>query len=682
MRTLLLGKFAILFFALSTSGALAGDSSEPIYVPPKAHFTIATPGTQWLNVSRGLTPDDLRGKIVLLDFWTYCCINCIQSIPEIAKLEKEFKKDLVVIGIHSAKFDTEKETDPIRQAILRYGVNHPVVNDRDFRVWRAFEVRSWPTFILLNPKGEVVTTAVGEGHTSELRKAIRGLLKKFPKHSKSELPIELERDKVAQGEFFYPSKLTFEEKSKTLFVADSSHHQIAAYAWDAKTPTLLKPAFRIGKANEPGSNNGSYQSARFRRPQGLVATKDALYVADTENHLIRKVNLKSKTVSTIAGTGKQGSAKTGKNFSARSTALASPWGLAFHPDEDTLAIAMAGVHQLWSLDLKRGRMSVIAGSGAEAINDGLLEEHNTLAQPSAVSSLLGSLYFLDAESSSLRFYFESYVRTLVGTGLFDFGFKDGERKKAQLQHPLGLYADVTGVFIADTYNHSVRRYDPAKQTLETVVGDGKAGEGGEKGPEDADDVRLNEPSGITKLADGMFAIADTNNHRLVLLNRTTGKVERMRVTGEKVAPTQLDSEAMKSGSAVAASKRMSVRLPNTQELPDAKVNRKNPELKILLPERYKLNAEGPSFARLFEGSPPKEVMKQEWKRDDLLKSTTLSLSDLKTDTDYFFQGTFYFCLDTKNALCEIASVNFPIRIDSSGSEKIEVPLHSVSKKSE
>jgi thiol-disulfide isomerase/thioredoxin len=663
--------------ALGFISGLAGAADVKPYIPPVSHFTVATPGSPWLNVSRPLTTDDLRDKVVLLDFWTTGCINCMHTIPELAKLQKEFKDDLLIISVHSAKFDTEKDTGEIRQAVLRYEIDHPVVNDRDFRIWRAFEVRSWPTLVLLSPDGEKVSVLSGEGHTDELRKSIREVLKKFPKHGKiTGLPISLERDKVAKGEFFFPSKLEFDPSANLLFVADSSHHQIAAYHWDPKNPALLKPAFRVGKMGEAGLANGTYAAARFRRPQGLLVGKNALYVADTENHVIRKIDFKTKTVSTIAGTGKQGEPRTGKNFPALSTALSSPWDLAFHPDEDSLVIAMAGDHQLWSLDLKTSKLSVIAGSGAEAIDDGLLGEKNSLAQPSGLGSLLGSLYFVDAESSSLRFYFEGYVRTLVGTGLFDFGFKDGDRKKAKLQHPLALYADVTGIYITDAYNHAVRRYDPQKQTFETVVGDGTAGEGADTGPEVALKARLNEPAGITKLDEGLFVISDTNNHRLVLFNRATGNLERMRIEGEKIVSDKPDAESMKVGTALAAGKRINVRLPNTLPMPEAKVNRTNPEIRIIVPERYKLNAEGPSFAHLFEGAPPKESLKQEWKREDLVKSLKLTATDLKPGTDYTFQGTFFFCLDAKNSVCEIASVSFPVHVDSDGAEKIDVMLTS------
>jgi hypothetical protein len=243
-----------------------------------------------------------------------------------------------------------------------------------------------------------------------------------------------------------------------------------------------------------------------------------------------------------------------------------------------------------------------------------------------------------------------------------------------MQHPLGLYADVTGVFIADSYNHSIRRYDPPQQTMETVIGDGKAGEGASSGPEDAPKVRLNEPTGITKLGEGFFAIADTNNHRVVVWNRATGKVERMKIDGEKNIAPRSETSDSGVGDKLVGSKRINVRLPNLIPQSPAKVNQAKTELKIILPERYHLNDQGPSFGRLFEGAPPKEVLVKEWKREDLLKSLKLDLPRLKADTEYTFQGTFYYCLETKNAVCEIGSVSFPIRLDASGTPTIDVSL--------
>jgi thiol-disulfide isomerase/thioredoxin len=108
-------------------------------------------GMQWLNTATPLRLADLRGKIVLLDFWTYCCINCMHIIPELTALERKYPNELVVIGVHSAKFHNEGDSENIRQAILRYEIQHPVVNDRDFRIWRSYAVRAWPTLMVIKP---------------------------------------------------------------------------------------------------------------------------------------------------------------------------------------------------------------------------------------------------------------------------------------------------------------------------------------------------------------------------------------------------------------------------------------------------------------------------------------------------------------------------------------------------
>jgi len=118
----------------------------------------------WLNTAKPLRLEELRGKFVLLDFWTYCCINCMHVIPELKRLEKGYPTELVVIGVHSAKFSNERLTDNIRQAILRYEIGHPVVNDKEMQIWRSYAVRSWPTLVLVDPEGYVIGAYSGEGN--------------------------------------------------------------------------------------------------------------------------------------------------------------------------------------------------------------------------------------------------------------------------------------------------------------------------------------------------------------------------------------------------------------------------------------------------------------------------------------------------------------------------------------
>lgn len=462
----------------------------------------------WLNTSRPLTAQDLEGRIILLDFWTYACINCMHVIPDLKYLEEKFGSDLTVIGVHSAKFKNEQDTKNIRSAILRYGIHHPVVNDFDFGIWNAFGVRAWPTFVLIGPKGLIAETYSGEGNREKMETDIRALMKKYNGAWKKEtLPIALEENKMAAELLKFPGKIVYD--GGVFYLSDTGHNQVIAV--DGKT------------------NIATTLAKDFASPQGVLYANGTLYVADTNNHLLRAVDVKTGEVTTLAGTGKQGYERNVKNAPALATPLASPWDLAFYPDEKHIAIAMAGTHQIWSYDIENKTVSVIAGSGREDIIDGkaLL---SALAQPSGLSAFDGKLYFVDSETSSLRMLENGEVKTLIGTGLFDFGFKDGNKKTALMQHPIGVFADASGVYVADSFNHSIRRYDPQTGQLTTIAGHGA------RGSKDAiaAEAEFNEPNGIIKI-DGKFYVTDTNNHRVRVIDN--GAVTTLELSEKKSEPS-------------------------------------------------------------------------------------------------------------------------------------------------
>src|SRR5262249_11036894 len=351
-------------------------------------------GIEWLNTEKPLSLRELRGKIVLLDFWTYCCINCMHIIPDLKKLEAKYAKELVVIGVHSAKFTTEKGTDNIRQAILRYEIEHPVINDRDFDVWNSFTAHAWPTLVLINPKGKVVGAHSGEG-IYELFDTVIGELAAYfrAKNELDEKPIKfkLEKFSAPPSLLSFPGKVLADEKGNRLFISDSNHNRIIITSLDGSVQDV------IGDGSI-GAKDGGFAEAEFNHPQGVALNGDTLYVCDTENHLIRKVDLKARTVETFVGTGEQA-----RNFNiegmGKNVALNSPWDALVH--NGMLYIAMAGAHQLWVVDLKTGAAKPYAGSGRENHTDGKLLEA-ALAQPSGVTTDGKSIFFADSEISSIR----------------------------------------------------------------------------------------------------------------------------------------------------------------------------------------------------------------------------------------------------------------------------------------
>ena len=353
-----------------------------------------TGGRGWLNTDKPLSIAALKGKFILLDFWTYGCINCIHIIPDLKKLEAKYANELVVIGIHSAKFQNEKETENIRRIILRYEIEHPVYNDADFRVWQSYGVRAWPTQVLIDPNGYVVGAVSGEGNYQIIDEAIAKLADDFKKRgelNQEPLKLVLERAKVGDLPLAFPGKLLADTQNDRLYISDSNHNRLVVTKLDG---SLIET---IG-TGDAGSADGSFDKATFHRPQGLALSGDLLYVADTENHLIRRVDLQKQLVETIAGTGQQ-SLERSPQGPARSVALSSPWDLQLVGQ--TLYIAMAGPHQIWQLDLANNQVSTFAGSGREERKDGPLLNAG-FAQPSGITTDGKKIYVADAESKIIR----------------------------------------------------------------------------------------------------------------------------------------------------------------------------------------------------------------------------------------------------------------------------------------
>ncbi|MBN2293581.1 MAG: redoxin domain-containing protein [Pirellulales bacterium] len=476
----------------------------------------------WLNTSKPLKLEDLRGKFVLLDFWTYCCINCMHILPELKELEKAYPKNLVVIGIHSAKFENERDTKNITEAILRYEIEHPVINDWELKVWKLFGARAWPTVILIDPQGKAIWWRSGEITAQQVREVMSKAVPYYRKLrvlDNKPLEFQLEAAKAKPTPLRFPGKVLADEAGHRLFIADSNHNRIVVTGLDGK---LLKT---IG-AGPIGRADGDFATAQFNKPQGMALKSNILYVADTENHLLRAVDLDKQTVRTIAGTGRQNrkAVDPRKALRPRRTALSSPWALYVHGDY--LYIAMAGPHQIWRMSLDESAIGPYAGNGIEDIVDGSLLPprsyemgYSSFAQPSGLASDGTWLYVADSEGSSIRavpFDSSDKVKTLVGTShltqarLFTFGDVDGPPQKALLQHPLGVVFHRGSLYVADTYNSKIKRIDPATGNVQSLGEDGKLPAAG------GESITLNEPAGITAAGNKLY-VADTNNHRIVVV---------------------------------------------------------------------------------------------------------------------------------------------------------------------
>ena len=510
--------------------ALADFQKEKTQMPEyegKVNAPEFPHGLQWLNTDRPLSIRQLRGKLVLLDFWTYCCINCMHIIPDLKKLEQKYANELVVIGVHSAKFTAEKGTENIRQAILRYEVEHPVVNDHDMQIWQEYAVRSWPTLYLIDPAGKVVAYMSGEGVYAQLDGFIAKVIERFDGKKlidRRPLNLKLERQRTPTSVLAFPGKVLADEKTKQLFIADSNHNRIVVLSMDDAS---VKEVIGCG---ELGLSDGTFETSTFNHPQGMALDDGTLYVADTESHAIRAIDFGKREVRTIAGTGEQLQRRVTFGGQGKTSQLNSPWDLTMQ--NGILYIAMAGPHQLWQMNPKTGGIAPYAGSGREARVDGLLTEA-ALAQPSGITTDGKKLYFADSEVSSIRSADldpNGRVSTIVGEDLFEFGDRDGKGSTVRLQHPLGVTYHDGSLYVADTYNNKIKRVSPNERTSETFAGTG------ESGMRDGDRATFDEPGGVS-VAFGKLYIADTNNHLIRVADLKTRKVETLRITGlEKLRP--------------------------------------------------------------------------------------------------------------------------------------------------
>jgi thiol-disulfide isomerase/thioredoxin len=617
-----------------------------------------TGGQGWLNTDKPLSIAALKGKVVLLDFWTYGCINCIHIIPDLKKLEAKYANQLVVIGVHSAKFQNEKETENIRRIILRYEIEHPVYNDSEYAVWQSYGVRAWPTQVLIDPAGYVIGGISGEGNYDVIDEAIAKTVEEFRKKgelNEEPLKLVLERAKVGDLPLAFPGKIVADANRDRLFIADSNHNRIVITKLDG---TVVETA----GTGDDGAADGPFDKATFYRPQGMALVGDSLYVADTENHLLRRIDLKTRNVETIAGTGQQ-SREYFKTGPARTVALNSPWDL--QQIGRVLYIAMAGPHQIWKLDLDKNEVSTFAGSGREARLDGALLRSG-FAQPSGITTDGKNLYIADSESNIIRGIdiAGGTVETIVGGDLFDFGDVDGSGNEVRLQHPLGVLSFGDKLLIADTYNHKIKQLDPKKQTVVTLFGTGKPGQ------QDGTPASFYEPGGMA-LANDKLYIADTNNHAIRVVDLKTKRASTLRLNGlnppaenmkaleSATGPNaeEVKATAQKLRAGADASLQIAVELPAGYHL--------NP----MAPQRYRISVDGKSLS-IDESQASRSSKDLKLPLRIPVKAAAAGPTTIRA------QVTLFYCREDNTGTCRIKTLvwEVPVEVTNDANAPTEVKL--------
>lgn len=641
--------------------------------PPQNPFapeltTALAPADAWLNTDRPLRlSDELKGHVVLLDFWTHCCINCLHILPDLAWLEEKYADEpFVVIGVHSAKFDSEGDRASIRNAIFRNNIRHPVLIDTGMTLWTHYGVRSWPTFVLIGPDGRLIGFTSGEGKREVLDQVIGQSLdaaREAGTLAQRRVRITPDAAPRAVSGLSYPGNVLAISPDPAhnipgyLAVSDTAHNRVVIANWpDAAGHASL---FGLYGSGLPGLTDAWATEAAFHDPQGLafdpaLGSMGTLYVADTSNHAVRCIDLATGLVSTIAGTGAQSGDRDG-GAPGREQALSSPWDLALSPDANTLYVAMAGTHQLWSIDLADSARAVsIAGGMGENIIDGPARLA-MLAQPSglALSADGRRLYFADSEVSAIRFLDlqSSQIVTILGSGLFEFGDVDGAFPDVRLQHCIGLslMPSSTGeqLLVADTYNDKIKLVNPGPRTSRTFLGIPRGQ------TSDAGTLDLSEPAGLSYVAaapdrPARLFIADTNNHRIVMVDPATGAH-----TEVFIDPLTPPASATQPGTAQSPDPALAAISADVSLAPDQPATL---TLSPTLPLDATINTEAPITVRLWR--LPREgdrmmptVILQSTLAANTPISITLPQSEVRADALLLVELSFSWCTHGTDATC-------------------------------
>ena len=613
----------------------------------------------WINVEHPLTMQGLLGKIIVFDFWTYGCINCLHVIPVLEQVEKKFADEVVVIGVHSAKFENEGQTENLRQIVQRYGIHHPVINDKDFAVWQGYDARAWPTIAIVNPVGNWVIRQSGEIPFETFDVYLSGMIDYFDGLDEDIIdrtPLELALEGAGDPgtPLLYPGKVLADEASDRLFVADSSHNRIVIA--DLTTHEILD----IIGTSARGFTDGDFDNATFDKPQGMALDGELLYIADVNNHAIRVADLAAGTLSTVAGNGVMGRQRLpfgSPNKDLLSVSLRSPWDLEFD-DLGRLHIAMAGSHQLYILlDSDIGYIYPSVGNGREAnLNDVSLMS-SELAQPSGLYYAgEDKLYFADSESSTIRLAdFENNLVTVVsGTTanhLFQFGDVDGELGVNRLQHALDVQGVPNGdLYIADTYNSRIKVIRAGETATHTAFGLGGLG-GYADG--DAMTAAFDEPGGLS-YADGILYVADTNNHAIRAIDLDAGLVDTLEFSNPEALVIDPEAVTILGGNAADSS---IVQL----DVQEVTVGEGTITLRLSLPADFKINPLIDSFLSIVANPAVVTVAGSVNIADEQVQ---IPVSFAPGMDEFNAELTLYYCREGAEALCYIETVSYLVPVDA------------------
>ena len=458
---------------------------------------------EWVNTREPFSLAGLRRRVVLLYFWSYDCVHCINLLAGLRQLENKYHDGLTVLGLHTPKYPAQQSDDAVLKAVNRHYVRHPVANDAHWRAWQQYGIEAWPGVLLIDCEGNIAGRFAGEGALRRIDDAVAALLEDAASR-------DLRIYTAARSAFRTEPRMALRfpahalATAERLYVSDTGHNRILECTHQGR---VLR---QFGSGNA-GYWDGRLADAGFNGPQGLAISNDALYVADTGNHCVRRIRLLRGEVETLLGSGLPGHQTPDDCPPGQRIAISAPTAIALSGDR--IYVAVAGQHQIWRIDLHTRGIDVLAGSGRCGVRDGVGAE-SRLAQPSALAMLPGTLLIADAAGNAIRQLRLSdfSLGTLAGGAPYVAGSEDGMGTQARFAHPLGLAADGATVYVADTLNHRMRAIQSRSGEVTTLNVE----------------WRFHEPQGIS-FAAGALWIADRNAHEILRVDVEAGSCTRIPV---------------------------------------------------------------------------------------------------------------------------------------------------------
>jgi thiol-disulfide isomerase/thioredoxin/DNA-binding beta-propeller fold protein YncE len=606
------------------------------------HISLVDKG-RWFNVVKPLQSSDIEGKIIVMHFWSYSCSSCIESIEKLKELDAKNPDSLVIIGVHNPIFDNEKNYNSVKKAVIRHEISYPVINDSDLELAKKFNIKNNPSFLIFGLSGRVDKKYVGSDSIDKVINRTQEIINKNKfSINHSRLPIVLEKNISIANLLTSPTKIIYEENFSykgrefpVFIIANSGQNSVLI------SNMMGEIVLKIGSGIR-GMVDGDIAEAKFSYPQGILYGNKNLYIADTGNNSLRFVDFETQKVKTIIGSGEQGEVIQVKRIDdAKSVDLSAPTDLEFFPDKSNIAISNSGTNQILIFDIKNKTISILAGNGDKGEDDGVYPQ-NSLAQTADMAVYGNKLYFLDGLTSNLRVVNkDGDLKTLYSN-----------KSSKKLQNPRGLIVDDTGVYISDSFNHVIRKYDFNSQQLNTLFGFARGEDVGAK-------TSFDEPSGLVSIIDKLYVV-DANNNRILAVNRARGSSTLL----DLIPPQKLYKETFVEY------------LPNLQKSQDIFVKSEAKiELNINIDKGWKINQIGPSFINLLELKDEKNatlIASYDW---NAILQKKIYFLKLKKDQEYLLQGKIYFCRNELNSLCYIKSYEQKIiPKDDSQITQIEVDI--------